>query len=112
TAATLLTPDGVFAMYNYYREDWLIDRLGNTLLAEFGPNLCVIAPQGVSGLAMLAAGDGVSNSCPAGAKRDLVAAPPAATDDYPFLYVREPGIPLLYLATIASILAISLLTVK
>ena len=25
-----LTPDGAFAMYNYYREDWLIDRLAGT----------------------------------------------------------------------------------
>ena len=25
-----LTPDGVFAMYNYYRYPWLADRLANT----------------------------------------------------------------------------------
>ena len=31
-----LTDDGVFAMYNYYREDWLIDRLGGTVAAAFG----------------------------------------------------------------------------
>ena len=25
-----LKPNGVFAMYNYYRESWLIDRLART----------------------------------------------------------------------------------
>ncbi len=110
-AGDLLAPGGMFAMYNYYREDWLVDRLGATLEARFGTDLCVIAPQGGSGLAMLAAGGGVSDVCPEGV-RDLSAAPPPATDNYPFLYVRSPGIPFLYLVVMASILAISLITIR
>ena len=36
-----LTDDGMFAMYNYYREDWLIDRLGGTAAAAFGHDPCI-----------------------------------------------------------------------
>ena len=36
-----LTDDGMFAMYNYYREDWLIDRLGGTAEAAFGHQPCI-----------------------------------------------------------------------
>src|SRR5207249_1853492 len=31
-----LTPNGVMALYNYFREKWLVDRLANTVAAAFG----------------------------------------------------------------------------
>jgi hypothetical protein len=31
-----LTPDGVFTMYNYYRQQWLVDRLAGTLDQVYG----------------------------------------------------------------------------
>jgi len=37
-----LNPDGVFAMYNYYREPWLIDRLGGTAADAFGHDPCIV----------------------------------------------------------------------
>ena len=36
-----LTPDGIFAMYNSYREDWLVGRLQNTVAQAFGHAPCV-----------------------------------------------------------------------
>ena len=36
-----LKPGGAFAMYNYYREDWLVGRLGNTAAAAFGHDPCI-----------------------------------------------------------------------
>ncbi len=36
-----LKPDGSFAMYNYYRESWLIDRLAGTAQTVFGHTPCV-----------------------------------------------------------------------
>ena len=36
-----LKPGGVFSMYNYYREDWLVDRLGRHVQAAFGHKPCV-----------------------------------------------------------------------
>ena len=40
TAYEHLKPTGVFAMYNYYREAWLIDRLAATA-AAFGHQPCI-----------------------------------------------------------------------
>ena len=36
-----LKPHGAFAMYNYYRERWLIDRLAGTVATTFGHAPCV-----------------------------------------------------------------------
>src|SRR6476469_5785082 len=41
-----LTDEGSFAMYNYYREDWLIDRLAGTAAAAFGHTPCGDLPGG------------------------------------------------------------------
>ena len=37
-------PGGVFAMYNYYRETWLVDRLANTAQQVFGHAPCIDVP--------------------------------------------------------------------
>ena len=105
-----LTDDGVFAMYNYYREDWLIDRLAGTAASAFGHIPCV--DKVGDGQAVVSAALHEQNqSCdgtwaPAGA----VIAP--ATDDRPFLYYEGGAIPAIYLWTLAGILAISLLAVR
>ncbi len=36
-----LTEQGGFAMYNYYRQDWLVDRYAGTVAAVFGHPPCV-----------------------------------------------------------------------
>ncbi len=110
-ARELLSPTGVFAMYNYYREDWLIDRLAATIDASFGSDRCVVTPESEGRLALLAGGPGVAASCPAG-ERDVSSAPPPVTDDYPFLYVRTKGIPAFYLAAMASVLIVSMAAIR
>ena len=105
-----LTPDGAFSMYNYYREDWLIDRLAGTAQAAFGHTPCVDLPGGGQAV-VTAALDESKQSCgtayvPAGA----VIAP--ATDDRPFLYYEGGSIPAIYLWTLAGILLISLIAVR
>ena len=87
-----LTPEGAFSMYNYYREDWLIDRLAGTVGTAFGHVPCVDLPGGGQAVVTAALEEG-NQSCgtaytPAGA----VVAP--ATDDRPFLYYQggpHPG---------------------
>ena len=105
-----LTPDGSFSMYNYYREDWLIDRLAGTAATAFGHTPCVDETGGGEAV-VTAALDESKQSCgtpytPAGP----VIAP--ATDDRPFLYYQGGGIPSMYLWTLAGILAISLIGVR
>ena len=110
SARNHLTPNGAFAMYNYYREDWLIDRLAGTVQTAFGHIPCVDLPGGGQAV-VTAALDQNNQVCgsdyvPAGA----VVAP--ATDDRPFLYYQGGPIPALYLWTLAGILLISAIAVR
>jgi SAM-dependent methyltransferase len=105
-----LTPGGGFAMYNNYREPWLVDRLQSTMSAAFGHEPCVDTFGRTGQLAVLAvAADPAGQDC--GSSR---AAPGAATgsaspatDDHPFPYLRRPSIPALYLWVIAGVLLAS-----
>ena len=108
-----LTPDGVFAMYNYYRSAWLADRLANTLDEVYGHPPCFDSARRIGYLALLTiARDASSVSC--AEVWAPTAGPPVApaTDDHPFVYLRESTIPSLYLVTIALILVASALAVR
>ncbi len=49
SARAHLAPGGAFSMYNFYREPWLVDRLGNTIDQAFGHAPCILSnPQAVS----------------------------------------------------------------
>lgn len=105
-----LTEQGSFAMYNYYREDWLIDRLAGTVATAFGHKPCVDLP-GYYQAVITASLDEANQTCgtdyvPAGA----VIAP--ASDDRPFLYYQGGAIPAVYLWTLGGILLISLIAVR
>lgn len=104
-----LKPGGAFAMYNYYREQWLIDRLAGTLATAYGHVPCVDSVGGEGRLAVLSIGrDPAAVRCPSAwvAANPAAAASPA-TDDYPFLYLQERSIPGFYLATLGLILLAS-----
>jgi spermidine synthase len=106
-----LTEQGVFAMYNYYREPWLIDRLGNTAAEAFGHAPCMdlfAANQAVVTVAVQPA----NQRC--GPVNHVIGTEvvPAATDDAPFLYFRGGFIPSEYLWVLGGILLISLLVVR
>jgi SAM-dependent methyltransferase len=113
-ARARLKPDGVFAMYNYYRERWLVDRLAGTLRDVFGvaPCLDVYGEEDISAFSSMVVGrHGNGMDCaqvwsPSG---DVVA---PATDDHPFVYLRERGIPIRYVATLALVLIASLIAVR
>lgn len=114
-----LTDDGVFAMYNYYREPWLINRLAGTVEGVFGHSPCLDQFQGQS-LAAITVGKNADNAvCATGAVWDrasIAAAgqeiPVPAVDDRPFLYLRDRTIPPLYLIVIALILGVSLIGIR
>ena len=110
-ARSLLAPDGAFVMYNFYREDWLIARLSATMAQAFGEEPCVVSVGDVDRLALLAIGANSADACP-GSIGSNVEGPPPSTDDYPFLYVRDRGIPGLYAVTLALIALGSLATVR
>jgi SAM-dependent methyltransferase len=111
-----LAPGGVFAMYNFYREQWLADRLAGTLAAVFGNPPCEDlgdqAAVNIGGFSeFVDSTDASSLRCkttwdPQG--RPVVA---PAMDDRPFLYLRERTIPSKYLITLFLILGASLVAV-
>jgi len=116
SARAHLNPAGAFAMYNYYREDWLVDRLAGTLDSVYGRAPCVdtVGDEGKLAVITIAAADGIVN-CPEESRwvaTDDVAASTPATDDYPFLYLRERSIPSMYLVTLVLILAASAVMVR
>jgi hypothetical protein len=108
-----LEPTGAFAMYNSYIEQWLIDRLAGTLDEVYERPPCVDASDGFGRLAFL-----VTSNNPATVNCDEAwepvsdPVPEPATDDHPFPYLREPGLPLFYGVTIALILVASVIAVR
>jgi hypothetical protein len=111
-ARTHLTPDGAFGEYNYYREEWLVDRLAGTLQQVYGHPPCLDSTGQVGRLALLMAStDPTALQCPT-LWRPAEATPAPATDDYPFLYLQQRTIPAFYLLTLALILAAALLLIR
>jgi len=107
-----LRPGGVFAMYNYYRERWLVDRLANTLTEVYGHAPCL--DLGTSGhFALMTIGDDpAATSCPTTWVAETKPVPTPATDDYPFLYLKARHMPAIYLLALGLILLASLAAVR
>jgi SAM-dependent methyltransferase len=65
TARDHLKPGGAFAMYNFYREEWLVDRLAGTLAGAVGTTPCVESVGSRQHLAVLMVGrDASTVECP------------------------------------------------
>jgi SAM-dependent methyltransferase len=108
-----LKPGGVFTEYNYYREQWLIDRLAGTLEAVYGHPPCIDSTGQTGRLALLTASvDPGAIDCPTLWAPGSRSVPSPATDDYPFLYLQRPGIPGYYLLTLGLIVLAALLLVR
>lgn len=109
-----LSPDGLFVMYNWYDEPWLVDRLGSMLTETFGSPPIVRSWAGQ--LAILGNGPAVialHGEPPPGDTVDRAIGPPPApaTDDWPFMYLREPQVAPYYIAALGVVLAFALLLV-
>jgi SAM-dependent methyltransferase len=106
-----LVPDGVFVLYNYYRQPWLLAKVEGMLADVFQTKPLVRqydAPIGSA--AVLAAsqavlpGSGQASPVSSGSSGE---APSAATDDWPFLYLRDRAIAAYYLIALASVLLVA-----
>ena len=126
---SVLKPDGVLVVYNYFREPWLVDRLANTAAAAFGEEpmvhvhpakdqlgVMVVGPR-LKGLAaypdppseVTAFNQGAPLAPPVRHARDRSIVP--ATDNWPFLYMKEPHLPRHYTNALAVVLLVSILSV-
>jgi hypothetical protein len=154
-----LKPNGAVALYNYFREKWLVDRLANSLVAAFangeatdrraaapggmdrGAGAAGVMDRGVGApgvinvhqdrayLAVMLAGPRAAALTTPPPLPDLVLAygqahapSPArrldrdstvepATDNWPFLYMRAPGLPAHYAVALVSVLVVSIAAV-
>jgi SAM-dependent methyltransferase len=108
-----LAADGVFGVYNYFREPWLIDRFAATMRTAFGRDPCVDAVEGQGRFALLTVGRSeTAVSCPSSAVSTGRSAPDPVSDDRPFPYLRHPEIPAFYLAALASVLVAAAVAVR
>jgi SAM-dependent methyltransferase len=121
-----LKPNGLMVMYNYFREDWLVDRLANTAAKAFnqepwlhvhaaraylgvmlaGPRLEEMPPNPVIPDRVTAFGQSHAPSPAVMHKRDANIEP--ASDDWPFLYLRDRHIPAHYIWSLLLIFGASL----
>ena len=112
-----LAPGGVFAIYNFYREQWLADRLAGTMSAVFGQRPCLDLGENHGGSVgqlsiFVDSADPSAVACdqrwdPDG--RQVIA---PAVDDRPFPYLKDRSIPSRYLLTVALILLASAIVVR
>lgn len=119
-ARKLLKDDGIFVLYNYYRHEWLVRRLAAMLESVFGEHPVVLMPPRESMAAVLFAGPGAKH-VPAdfgaqfGLRRlELTTADRndiLPSDNWPFFYLKAPGIPVYYLTILGAVLLLTLLGV-
>jgi SAM-dependent methyltransferase len=113
----VLGEDGVFVLYNYYRQPWLVDKIAGMLELSFGHRPMVERyGSETAGAATLAAGPlvvarGVPAEPSGGSYLDPPAVPRPATDDWPFLYLRAESVPAHYLVALSVVLLWALLVV-
>ncbi len=106
-----LTDDGVFAMYNYYRQGWLVDRLGGTAAAAFGHDPCIDLFGGATAVVSIAKNADNQRCGPDNHELPSSYVEPA-TDDAPFLYYAGGMVPTIYLWALGGILLVSLVVVR
>ncbi|MGI8658122.1 MAG: spermidine synthase, partial [Candidatus Limnocylindria bacterium] len=106
-----LTDDGVFVLYNYYREEWLIAKLAAMVEEAFGaPPLLQTYDHRKAAIAAGPAVTALGGGPPPGDSVDPVPdvgepTPRPATDDWPFLYLRTHFVAGYYLLALGLILA-------
>lgn len=96
----LLEDHGTIALYNAYRQPWLLDKLCATARAASGREPTVIpALEGLADFSVILVDrDGPPAAAPAPAAADVE----VATDDWPFPYLPRRQLPSLYLATLGA----------
>jgi len=128
-ARARLTDNGIVVFYNYYRQDWLVQKLANMAGQAFGnqeplvetyggwgrgavimigPRLKTLPP-GMFGPYHQAASPGTDRLRVIGeGYYPLNSSVTPATDNWPFLYLRDQSFPLLYVAGLAMVAVFAL----
>jgi hypothetical protein len=113
-----LTSSGVFILYDYYREPWLLVKLESMLRSSFGT--APLFRTYLNTYAALADGPAVSDLAVGEIDSATLTtvptvgdpAPQQATDDWPFLYLRAAAVGPYYVAALAFVLAFAFAMVR
>lgn len=129
TARTRLTSNGLVVLYNYYRQDWLVQKLSDMVGNVFHQQPLVTTYGGSGRAAAIIAGPRLATlpagefgtyheqPVPANTKKlsiigqgylPLTSATPA-TDDWPFLYLQDRSFPTLYILGLAMVALFALI---
>ena len=113
TARDHLKPTGVFTAFNTYWQPWYLDRLAGTLTKVYSATPCVdnVATVGSVGVLTVAA-NASSIRCDTPWKASTNPVPEPASDNAPFPYLQDPGVPPVILGSLAAILLLALLVVR
>ena len=107
-----LAPNGVFVLYNYYRQPWLLAKIEGMLTDVFRTAPLVRQYDAPIGSAAVLAAS--ATPFPVADRAALVTAasanesPAGSTDDWPFLYLRDRAIAPYYLVALSFILLVAL----
>lgn len=107
-----LSEDGVFSMYNLYREGWLVDRYAATLEDAFGHTPCVTRPTDSTTVLTIGIRPELVDCPPEDQWSRPAGTPEPVTDDRPFPYLKTASIPTFYLVALALILAATFISVR
>ena len=106
-----LAASGIFVLYNYYRQPWLLAKIEGMLADVFGTEPLVREYDGpIGSAAVLAASTTplrVAGQASLSSTAVSVQRPAAATDDWPFLYLRDRAIAPYYLLALAFVLLVA-----
>jgi hypothetical protein len=111
TARRHLNPGGTFAAFNYYWQPWYLDRLAATLQSVYGTTPCIDSVRQAGTVAALTvSADSGTLRCSTPWRAATNPVPTPVSDDYPFPYLEQPGIPgFIILSLLAILLASALL---
>ncbi len=110
SVADHLNDDGIFVLYNYYREPWLVNKLATMVGDAFGtPPLLKTYSKVMAAIADGPLVASLNGAQPPGDSSDPVPAvgeptPRPATDDWPFLYLRTGFVADYYILALAIVL--------
>ena len=128
TARTRLTNNGILVLYNYYRDDWLVQKLANMAGHAFNQEPFVSTYGGWGRAAVIMVGPRLATLPPGkigpyheqnpnapgrplrviGEGYYPLSAITPATDDWPFLYLVDRSFPLLYIEGLAMVVLFAL----
>jgi spermidine synthase len=98
-AFELLTPDGSLVLYNYYRREWVIEKIEHAVRAATG-----VEPErrvhGDGNSALVIADRAGPPAQPSSGEDGALE---AATDDWPFPYLQKRGVPRFYLGLMGGL---------